>query len=154
PVDAPVRVVVQSELVANEATPPQSGDPRVAAVIENALEPVEHDALDHRALLIHATRSSKLRMAAAMDHVLDCTADLSTELAIHPDWARLTAATRLGPGESLDLTKFVAYGWSSQRSVPALRDQVSAALVSALDAGWDGVVDEQAAAFADFWKGA
>src|SRR5439155_20437339 len=30
PLDAPLRVVVQSELIANEALPPQSKDPRVA----------------------------------------------------------------------------------------------------------------------------
>jgi alpha,alpha-trehalose phosphorylase len=38
--------------------------------------------------------------------------------------------------------------------VPALRDQVSAAVISALDATWDGVVEEQEAAFDDFWSGA
>ncbi|HEX6481934.1 MAG TPA: family 65 glycosyl hydrolase, partial [Ktedonobacteraceae bacterium] len=35
--DAPVRVVVQSELVANEPLPPQSKDPRVGAALESAL---------------------------------------------------------------------------------------------------------------------
>src|SRR5436305_7358322 len=38
PMDAPVHVVVQSELVANEALPPQSKDPRVGAALESALE--------------------------------------------------------------------------------------------------------------------
>src|SRR5438270_5859488 len=40
--DAPVRVVVQSELVANEALPPQSKDPRVGAALESALESEAH----------------------------------------------------------------------------------------------------------------
>ena len=43
PLDAPVRVVVQSELVANEALPPQSKDPRVGAALESALESEEHE---------------------------------------------------------------------------------------------------------------
>ncbi len=42
PLDAPVRVVVQSELVANEALPAQSNDPRVGAALESALESEEH----------------------------------------------------------------------------------------------------------------
>src|SRR5256885_13461918 len=42
PLDAPVHVVVQSELVANEALPPQSKDPRVGAALESALESEEH----------------------------------------------------------------------------------------------------------------
>jgi alpha,alpha-trehalose phosphorylase len=154
PVDAAVRLVAQSELVANEATPAQSADPRVTAVIENALRPVEHDGLDMRAMLVHETAASRLRVAAAMDHRFESPERVTTELAVHSDWARLTASTRLNAGQSFELTKFVAYGWSSQRSVPALRDQVAAALVSALDVGWTGVADEQAATFAEFWSGA
>ncbi len=42
PVDAPIRFVVQSEMVANEALPPQSKDPRVGAALESPLECEEH----------------------------------------------------------------------------------------------------------------
>jgi alpha,alpha-trehalose phosphorylase len=154
-VDTPLRIVVQSELVANEDLPKQSDDPRVAAVIEHPLRAVEHGGADLRAMLIHRTERSELRMAATMDHHLSCTDDHHvTEVAVQPDWARVTISADLDAAGSLDLTKFVAYGWSSQRSVPALRDQVSAALVSALDAGWDGVVEEQRAVFERFWEGA
>src|SRR5689334_7352327 len=38
PVDAPVRVVLQSELVANEELPDQGKDPRVGAALASALE--------------------------------------------------------------------------------------------------------------------
>jgi alpha,alpha-trehalose phosphorylase len=71
-----------------------------------------------------------------------------------PDWARFTVSTRLAPGQSFTLTKFLAYGWSSQRSVPALRDQVDAALLSASQAGWERVEREQREHFKDFWHGA
>jgi len=155
PVDRPVRVVAHSELVSNEEVPRQSGDPRVSAAMENALEPVEHGGSGLRALLMHRTHSSKLQMAAAMDHLIGAPdGKYMSEHAAHPYWARITAATQLEPGEHLELTKFVTYGWSSQRSVPALRDQVSAALTSALVAGWDGLAREQAAAYADYWAGA
>ena len=154
PVDAPLRIVAQSELVANEELPRQSGDPRVAAVIESPLEPIEHDGLEQRAMLIHRTRSSKLQMAAAMDHLVDCEAGYVCELALHPNWARVTVSCDLDLDESMGLVKFVSYGWSSQRSVPSLRDQVSAALVSAREAGWDGVLAEQQHAFEQFWSGA
>ena len=152
--DQPVRVVVQSELVANEDVPAQSGDPRVAAAIEHPLRAVEHDGTGLRATLIHRTERSKLQMAAAMDHQVRSDDHHVTELAVHPDWARVTISADLTADGSLDLTKFVSYGWSSQRSVPALRDQVSAALISALEATWDGVLGEQEAAFDDFWSGA
>jgi alpha,alpha-trehalose phosphorylase len=155
PVDRPLRVVAQSELVANEDVPVHSADPRVAAVIESPLEAVEHGQLNDRAILIHRTRSSRLQMAAAMENIVSSgDRQLVTELAVHPDWARFAVSADLGLGDSLELVKFVAYGWSSQRSVPALRDQVSAALVSAFDAGWDAIEAEQRNAFEEFWQGA
>jgi alpha,alpha-trehalose phosphorylase len=71
-----------------------------------------------------------------------------------PDWARFTVSTQLDPGQTFDLTKYLAYGWSAQRSVPALRDQVDAALLSAAQSGWAELEREQHEHFADFWHGA
>src|SRR4051794_12806970 len=48
----PARVVVQSELIANEFVPVQSADPRVAAIMENPLEPLQHSGEESRALLM------------------------------------------------------------------------------------------------------
>lgn len=122
-------------------------------MIENALEPIEHHAEGLRALLIHRTRLSRLRLATATDHQIFTPNGHTAEItAHHPNWARVSV--RLDVGDQLLLVKFVAYGWSGRRSVPALRDQVSAALLSALDAGWDGIFREQEAAFDDFWSGA
>ncbi len=54
----------------------------------------------------------------------------------------------------MTLTKYVAYGWSSQRSVPALRDQVAAALAEARHSGWDELCRAQREFLDDFWDGA
>ena len=152
--DSDARVVIQSELVANEHVPAQSKDPRVAAILESPLEPVEHDGQGTRAWLLHRTRSSRLQMSAAMDHTFDTDDPPKVQLVVHPDWARVTAGTVLQPGECLSFTKFVAYGWSSQRTVPALRDQVDAALTGAINAGWDKLVQDQRTALDIFWDGA
>jgi alpha,alpha-trehalose phosphorylase len=153
-VDAPARVVVQSELVANEHVPAQSKDPRVAAMLDAPLAPVEHQSNGLRAHLIHRTRASNLLMAAAMGHVFHTGVNGHPEMTVHPDWARITAGTVLEPGDLLSFTKFVAYGWSSQRSVPALRDQVDAAVTAAMHAGWDRLVEDQRLALELFWDGA
>jgi len=71
PIDAPVRIVLQSELVANEALPPQSKDPRVGAALESPLESEEYQAQGTRGLLVHHTRISGLRIGAAMDHNIE-----------------------------------------------------------------------------------
>jgi alpha,alpha-trehalose phosphorylase len=153
-VDARTRVVLQSELVANEEVPTPSKDPRVAAALEQPLVSEEFSASQTRAVLIHKTRASQLRMAAGMDHVLHEPTDATFHTHAQPDWARTTLGTQLEAGERIGITKFVAYGWSSQRSVPALRDQVDAALSAVLYTGWDSLVEEQRTYLDEFWDGA
>src|SRR4029079_6135646 len=69
--ESPLRVVVQSELVANEAASPASDDPRAAAVLDSPLVSESFFDRDARAVLVHATRHSKVRVAAGMDHVVE-----------------------------------------------------------------------------------
>jgi alpha,alpha-trehalose phosphorylase len=154
PLDGPLRVVVQSELVANEAAPPAADDPRVAAVLEAPL--VSEHFHDHasRVVLVHATRHSKLRMAAGMDHIVEGAEGTETSTESSPDAGRLTVATSLAAGERLRVIKFLGYGWSSQRSLPAVRDQVVAALTAARHTGWDGLLDGQRDYLDEFWKSA
>lgn len=150
-VDAPVRVVVQSELIANEQLPAVSGDPRTAAVLESPLESEENRTMGNRLLLVHSTRMSKLRMATATDHTVDGPAGTRTSSESTADVARLTVTSRLGAGEKLRIEKLVAYGWSGTRSLPAVRDQVEAALAAASSTRWDGLVEEQRDYLRDFW---
>jgi len=124
-------VTVQSELVANEDQPQPSADPRVAAVLLNPLEAVQHDASDRGALLVHRTRSSRLMMAAAMEHHVDVPGRVEVSTEAGEDWARTTVICGLRAGQRLRIVKFLGYGWSSLRSRPALRDQVLGAVAGA-----------------------
>ena len=151
PLDAPVRVVVQSELVANEALPPQSKDPRVGAALESALESEEHQAQGTQGILVHHTRVSGLRIGAAMDHHIEAPPNMVVESESSPDVVRVAVTGRLKVGERLRIVKFVAYGWSSLRSRPAIHDQVVAALSAARFTGWEGLLAEQRAYLDDFW---
>ncbi|MFD5627635.1 glycoside hydrolase family 65 protein [Streptomyces sp. NPDC127072] len=150
-VDSRVRVVVQSELVANEQLPSRNGDPRAAIVLESPLEGEEHFAEDGRLKLVHRTRHSGLRVATAADHVVTGPEPTSTSSESSSDVARLTVTSVLDPGQKLQVEKLVSYGWSSTRSLPALRAQADAALASAQHGGWQGLVDEQRAYLDDFW---
>ena len=147
----PVRVVVQSELVANEQLPATKGDPRVAVTLDRPLQAEHQAAHDLSAVLVHSTKSSNLRIAAAMDHDVDGPADLVTHNEVYPDLARMTVTTTVQPDERLEVTKYLGYGWSAQRSVPAVRDQVAAALTGARHAGWSGLLTEQESFLDDYW---
>ncbi|WP_214319159.1 glycoside hydrolase family 65 protein [Nonomuraea sediminis] len=151
-VDQPVLVVVQSELVANETVPTEEDDPRAAAALAAPLE-AEYDAAEaDKAILVHSVRRSRLRLAAAMTNLVDGPARMHTELNSSADLARYTVAANLEPGEKLQLVKLVGYGWSRSRSVPALRDQVAAALTAAELSGWEGLAAGQRHALDDFWS--
>jgi alpha,alpha-trehalose phosphorylase len=152
PLDGRVNVVVQSELVANEAIPQVPGDPRTATVTESPLVSEEHTKLlETAAMLIHRTRRSQLRIAAAMEHIVTGSPALSLVAQTWPDAARANAVDVLEPGQRLRLVKFVAYGWSHERTQPAVRDQVAAALLAARTAGWEKLLAEQRAYLDEFW---
>jgi alpha,alpha-trehalose phosphorylase len=112
--EQPVRLVLQSELVANEpASTTTNSDPRAAATLEAPLVPSRAPCPRH-------SRDSRPR------HVR--------------------------PRQRLRIVKLLAYGWSSQRSRPALNDQVAAALTAARTTGWQGLVAGQRAYLDDFWS--
>ena len=150
-VDDTARIVVQSELVANEAEPSRNDDPRADAALRAPLVAEEHRHAGLRAGLVHRARESGLRMAAGMDHLVEGPEGTATSCETEADFARATVTTTLQPGQCLRLVKFLAYGWSSQRSLPALRDQVDAALSAARHAGWDGLRKAQREYLDDFW---
>ncbi|GAA3299769.1 glycoside hydrolase family 65 protein [Dactylosporangium vinaceum] len=151
PVDQPARVIVQSELVANEDVPTPSKDPRVAAALGHALTAEGHYAHDLNAQLLHRTNASALRLGAEMDHEVEAPVPVRSHTESTEDWARTTFACELQPGQRLRIVKYLAYGWSSQRSRQAIRDQVHGAVAGAKLGGWDGLVKAQRTYLDQFW---
>ncbi|WP_410665398.1 glycoside hydrolase family 65 protein [Amycolatopsis sp. lyj-84] len=152
PLDDELQLVVQSDLLANEPIESDTRDPRVAAALESPLVAEYQHAEAYHAVLVHQTRRSGLRMAAAMDHKIDVNDGVRTHIEAEEDLARLTVAVDVPKGGRLRITKFLAYGWSAQRSVPAVRAQVEAALAGARQTGWKGLLAEQKEFLDDFWE--
>ena len=150
----PARVVVQSTLVANEPVPEQTDDPRAAAALRAPLAAEYHAHHDLEVSLGHRTRASGLRLATAMDHIVESPDGTVTDAESEPDLARVTVSTELAAGQTVKVVKLLAYGWSSGRSMPALRDQVDAALSAAKRTGWDGLLAGQRAYLDDMWESA
>lgn len=150
--DGPARVVLQSELIANEPLPPQAADPRAARELADVLEGAEHRSDGRRVALAHVTRQSRLTIASSMDHVVDGPAGTKVSSDSSPDLGRVSVSADLAPGQRLRLVKMVAFAWSGSRSLPALRDQADAALTGATSAGWDDLVAEQRSYLDDYWE--
>ncbi len=151
PLGQPARLAVLSELLANEALPATSDDPRVSAALTNPLQQQYQNAHDTAAAMVHKTRRSNLLVAAAMDHIIDGPAEIATEARTVPDSGLITVSTVLQPGQKLRVIKLVGYGWSGERSINGVRDQVWAAVSAARQSGWDGLVAEQRKYLDEFW---
>jgi alpha,alpha-trehalose phosphorylase len=149
--EAPVRIVVQSSLVANEPVPERPRDPRAAAALRDPLLAEYHAHGELEVALGHRTRASGLRLAAALDHFVEGPDHTTTTAESEPDLARVTFSTELEPGQRLAVVKLLGYGWSSRRSSPALRDQVDAALAAARHVGWEGLLAAQRTYLDDVW---
>jgi alpha,alpha-trehalose phosphorylase len=153
PIDVEVELVIQSELVANEPIPAAHWeDPRASDVIESPLTAELAATTERGAVLIHSTRRSRLRVATAMEHVVRGPRGTEVKTESDADHARFTVTSRVKPGQRLRLVKFVAYGWSSLRSVPALRSQVEGALAEAIEHGWTSLATAQRRYLDSFWS--
>ena len=152
PLGGRARIAVQSELIANEPLPSAGGDPRAAAALESPLvgEYYNHDGT--AVVVTHTTRRSGLRIGTIMDHRVESDAEVQTESRSFAEGGLVTATAVLQPGQKLCVIKFVGYGWSAERSMPGVRDQVFAAVSAARQSGWDGLLAEQRAYLDDFWS--
>jgi alpha,alpha-trehalose phosphorylase len=150
PLDGKARIAVQSELLANEQMPAATDDPRLGAALDHPLEQEFQAMHEHAVVVMHCTKRSRLRVGAAMDHLIDAP-DPRIETFVFDDGGLVATAAVVAPGQRLSLIKFVAYGWSGVRSLPGVRDQVWAALTAARQTGWDGLLADQRAFLDDFW---
>jgi alpha,alpha-trehalose phosphorylase len=154
PVDQAARLVISSELVANQEAPERTADPRAAAALRAPLEAQFAAAYEDRATLVHRTKSSGLTLAVAMAHFIDGPDKTTAESYAADDLARVAVAADVDPGASLTIVKLLTYGWSGHRSLDSVRGQVFNALTEARHSGWDGLAESQRAYLDDFWKGA
>jgi alpha,alpha-trehalose phosphorylase len=153
PIGGPARLVAQSALIANEELPEApSSDPRVAAALRAPLVAELADAADARVTLLHRTRATRLLVGASMDHEIDAPGDVEVRSRADDDLGRVLIAADLETGGTLRVVKFLSYGWSAERSLPAVRDQVEAALLEARHTGWDGLLASQREALDEFWE--
>jgi alpha,alpha-trehalose phosphorylase len=159
PVNKTCRLVLQSELVANEKPHAAGKDQRGAPVLESPLASEDHLVYDGEragAILVHETRASRLRVAAGMVHEIHGPESGVTHIteSPHPDLGRTTVVAEVSPGEKLNIVKYLSYDWSSEAHKSALIDHVTGALAAARLTGWEGLLAEQRGYLEEFWEGA
>ncbi len=128
PVEGEFPVVVQSSCSANEEGPAASSDPRAAAALAS---PLVSDLYQCADTARHPRPPHQVRAGCGWRR--RWTISWRAPRAPRPPPRRSPTSpgsvisADLAPGKPLRIVKLFAYGWSAERSVPALRDQVSAA---------------------------
>ncbi|MDO5500031.1 MAG: glycosyl hydrolase family 65 protein [Propionibacteriaceae bacterium] len=150
-VDQPTRVVVRSELVVN-ATESQvdNDDPRVSAYLGKPFAAHIDRATECGGLLVHRTHNSGLTVAASVHHEVSANAACTVEHSA--DLVAVDIVADLAAGESVEVTKFLAYAWLSGAPGEQMAAVSSAVLADARERGWDGLVADQRAALDEFWE--
>src|SRR3712207_3698845 len=148
--DGPAHVVVRSELAAGEVTPTgvTNDDPRVAEALDHAFDPRAQIGDADGGALVERTRGSGITLAAAVGHRVD-----GGRVDTHVDEQHIvtTVAANLLAGEGITIVKAVGYSWSYDAGSDSVVGEASAALSSALDLGWEGLLAAQRVALDELW---
>jgi len=154
PIDAPVRLTLHSDLVADQ-TNPVSGDPRAGAVLDGGtLRQRLARAGERRAVLVGETPRSRLRVAAGMDHRIAAATAPTTACGCEAAVGRFTITADAAPGSPLRLVKLLAYHWSGEEEPERLAAAADRSLDLACELGFDGLAAAQEELLADFWRDA
>ncbi|MEZ4331850.1 MAG: glycosyl hydrolase family 65 protein [Myxococcota bacterium] len=148
-------VVVSSELVVPSEQPRSDGvDPRrTSEVGDPALAPTHHRTRGRRILMNLETRSSHLRMACAMDHVVEADGPLEVEEAeCARDRGRVVFHADLAEGQRLRIVKLLAYHYSAEADAGELRFRTHRTLDRALRHGVEVLRGRHRARIDAYWR--
>ncbi|MFV0406918.1 MAG: glycoside hydrolase family 65 protein [Propioniciclava sp.] len=131
----------------------QGFDPRKASRFEHrVLEPQLKGETERRMLLGYRTANSKMTLAVGVDHVLKTEADQDVVSACEDDLARKVYRLRARQGDTIRLTKTVAYHTAKGVPVRELFDRCRRTLDRVRQSGVADAFDEQQAWLARFWE--
>ena len=118
---------------------------------ERVLVPRMRDSDGRRAVLGYECANSGMTIAVATEHALASEAEVLETVEVHDDYAKHTFEARLEPGQTLSVSKLVAFHTS--RAVPPreLADRCHRTLNRVVAEGTDVLVQEQRAWLDDFW---
>ena len=150
--DGGVEIVVCSELVTH-AEAQDSEDPRRGkGFTESVLEPLAARAGDHRALLQLATRNSGLELACGMEHEIETGGAVAVETHAKGDHAEVVVLADLEAGQSLRLSKYLAYHWAPKDANRDLAARVERTLDRAAREGFERIEARQRRHVGEFWR--
>jgi len=109
--------VISSELVQHDHAEEGNGDPRRRALGRRVLMPRVGEAEDLRVILGFATRNSGMTLGCGIDHVIETSCPVDTEVRQDGKSGRVVFSVDASPEAPIRITKFISFHTSSR--VPA-----------------------------------
>lgn len=146
------RLVLSSRLVnrQNEAAEHEL-DPRRAASLAGAVEPLQWEAVGDRLTLSIRTRNSGMMAACGAQHVLTANTDPQSGHRAAADEVATEYTVEAQPGTTLRLDKFAVYHASAEAPLADLAHRVDRTLQDAIGEGFDKLLASQRQYLDDFW---
>jgi alpha,alpha-trehalose phosphorylase len=149
---APADLILSSEMVTRlpVVNDPDADPRRTRSLAEDALRPDGERVDGVRVTRMYRTAGSGLAVAAAMDHSFDPAALTHLRTHVERDRAYVVFAVRAAPGQTVTLTKWLAYHYGSVDG-DALADRAEVTLYRAINAGYPAALEEHEKEVAAFW---
>jgi alpha,alpha-trehalose phosphorylase len=150
--DAGARIAISSELVTHGPGDTSDDPRRGKGFAEKVLVPVAAHAHGHRAVLTLATGNTGFELSCGMDHTVDAACPVTVRAEAEGDGARVVVLADLDAGESVRVSKFVAYHWAAEAAPGDLAARVGRTLDRAAADGYDMVEFDHRAHVEAFWR--
>ena len=151
--NATAPVVISSEIVYNPIAQTAEGDPRTArGFTERPLLPQKQHVSSERILLSHATTNSKMTLVCGADHVIETACPYTYTRSCSDDVGKVVYSVTAQPGQSISLTKYIAYHTSRRASAAELCERTEWTLDRAKRDGFAKLMAGQRQYMDDFWR--
>lgn len=147
-------IVIASDLVLHKPEVVEAEDPRLARSFkDNPLISELTEALGQRVVLGFITRSSRMRLACGMDHVLQTECAHTISSSCPSDCGQVVYSIDAEPGKTIRIIKYLTYHTSSAEaaSMNELAARARRTLDRAVLQGYDRIVEDQQNYMDVFW---
>ncbi|MCH7615288.1 MAG: glycoside hydrolase family 65 protein [Nitrospinae bacterium] len=147
-------VVIASQLVTtHRQNSKDDNDPRKAkAFKDKVLHPLMNVVQDRRVVLCHSTKNSKMMLGCGIDHTLETECPYSYKGESSEEFGQVVFTVEAQPGQSIHLTKYMAYHISHTASFEEIDDRVERTLERAVTMGFSSLQIGQQEYMDEFWR--
>jgi alpha,alpha-trehalose phosphorylase len=152
--NAAAPLVISSEMAVHRPRRNAPGrDPRQARVFEGrTLHPQRGYARDKRVVLCHGTEKSGLRLACAIDHVMETGCAHAHKVFQSEDFGQVAFTVEAEPNSSIQLTKYMVYHTSPTASPEELCGRADWTMDRVVSQGFPRLLASQEEYMVDFWR--